>query len=156
MRRVEADQPWSLIDPDQAPELTDLWGPEFDAAYRKAEADGRCMRQVPARDLYGKMMRALAQTGNGWMTFKDACNAKCNQTAEAGNVVHLSNLCTEITEVTSDDQTAVCNLGSINLARHLATGPDGAVSVDWGRLRGTVRTAARPCRGSSSRSTPRS
>jgi ribonucleoside-diphosphate reductase alpha chain len=99
------------------------------------------VRQVPARDLYGKMMRTLAQTGNGWMTFKDACNAKCNQTAEAGNVVHLSNLCTEITEVTSDDHTAVCNLGSVNLARHLTTGPDGAAEVDWARLRDTVRTA---------------
>ena len=99
------------------------------------------MRQVQARDLYGKMMRTLAQTGNGWMTFKDACNAKCNQTAEPGSVVHLSNLCTEITEVTSDDQTAVCNLGSVNLARHLATGPDGTPDVDWARLRDTVRTA---------------
>jgi ribonucleoside-diphosphate reductase alpha chain len=143
MRRVEADRPWSLIDPDQAPELTDLWGAEFDAAYRKAEEDGRYVRQVPARDLYGKMMRTLAQTGNGWMTFKDACNAKCNQTAGSGNVVHLSNLCTEITEVTSDEHTAVCNLGSVNLARHLAAGPDGAVTVDWARLRDTVRVAVR-------------
>jgi ribonucleoside-diphosphate reductase alpha chain len=141
MRRVEGDQPWSLIDPDQAPGLADLWGAEFDAAYRKAEEEGRYVRQVPARDLYGKMMRTLAQTGNGWMTFKDACNAKCNQTAEAGNVVHLSNLCTEITEVTTDEQTAVCNLGSVNLGRHLAVGADGAVTVDWARLRDTVRTA---------------
>ena len=66
------------------PELPDLWGEEFDAAYREAEADGRYVRQVQARDLYGKMMRTLAQTGNGWMTFKDACNAKCNQTGRAG------------------------------------------------------------------------
>jgi ribonucleoside-diphosphate reductase alpha chain len=147
MRRVEADQVWSLFDPDQVPELTDRWGEAFDAAYRKAEAGGRYVRQVPARDLYGKMMRTLAQTGNGWMTFKDACNAKCNQATECdqtagdGRVVHLSNLCTEITEVTSDDETAVCNLGSINLARHLAAGPDGTPAVDWERLRDTVRTA---------------
>lgn len=141
MRRVEAGQPWSLFDPDQVPELADLWGAAFDAAYREAEAEGRYVRQVPARDLYGKMMRTLAQTGNGWMTFKDACNAKCNQTAAPGNVVHLSNLCTEITEVTSDEQTAVCNLGSVNLARHLTTGPDGAPGVDWEKLRDTVRTA---------------
>jgi ribonucleoside-diphosphate reductase alpha chain len=87
------------------------------------------------------MMRTLAQTGNGWMTFKDSCNAKCNQAAGDGNVVHLSNLCTEITEVTSDTETAVCNLGSINLARHLITGPDGHAQVDWDKLRGTVRTA---------------
>jgi ribonucleoside-diphosphate reductase alpha chain len=87
------------------------------------------------------MMRTLAQTGNGWMTFKDACNARCNQTAAAGNVVHLSNLCTEIIEVTSDTETAVCNLGSVNLARHLTTGTGGRVEVDWARLRQTVRTA---------------
>jgi ribonucleoside-diphosphate reductase alpha chain len=141
MRRVEADQAWSLFDPGAVPGLTDLWGEAFGAAYRKAEAEGRYVRQVPARDLYGKMMRTLAQTGNGWMTFKDASNAKCNQTAESGNVVHLSNLCTEITEVTSDDETAVCNLGSVNLARHLATGADGTPGVDWEKLRDTVRTA---------------
>jgi ribonucleoside-diphosphate reductase alpha chain len=140
MRRVEADQAWSLFDPDQVPELTDRWGEAFDAAYRQAEAEGRYVRQVPARDLYGKMMRTLAQTGNGWMTFKDACNSKCNQTGD-GRVVHLSNLCTEITEVTSDDETAVCNLGSINLARHLTAGPDGTPAVDWQKLRETVRTA---------------
>jgi ribonucleoside-diphosphate reductase alpha chain len=140
MRRVEADQAWSLFDPDQVPELTDRWGDAFCAAYRKAEAEGRYVRQVPARDLYGKMMRTLAQTGNGWMTFKDACNSKCNQTGD-GRMVHLSNLCTEITEVTSDDETAVCNLGSINLARHLAVGQDGTPAVDWPKLRDTVRTA---------------
>jgi ribonucleoside-diphosphate reductase alpha chain len=140
MRRVEADVMWSLFDPDQVPELTDRWGEAFDAAYRQAEAEGRYVRQVPARDLYAKMMRTLAQTGNGWMTFKDACNAKCNQTGD-GPVVHLSNLCTEITEVTSDDETAVCNLGSINLARHLTAGQDGTPAVDWPKLRETVRTA---------------
>ena len=140
MRRVESDQLWSLFDPDQVPELTDRWGDAFDAAYRQAEAEGRYVRQVQARDLYGKMMRTLAQTGNGWMTFKDACNSKCNQTGE-GRVVHLSNLCTEITEVTSDEETAVCNLGSINLARHLAAGQDGTPAVDWRKLRETVRTA---------------
>jgi len=136
MRRVEADAMWSLIDPAEVPELTDLWGDEFDAAYRAAEARGRFVRQVRARDLFGRMMRTLAQTGNGWMTFKDRSNRLCNQTAEPGNVVHLSNLCTEIIEVTSDTETAVCNLGSVNLGAHL--GPDG---IDWEKLRATVRTA---------------
>jgi ribonucleoside-diphosphate reductase alpha chain len=140
MRRVEADELWSLIDPDQAPELVDLWGTAFDVAYRQAEADGRYVRQLKARDLYGRMMRTLAQTGNGWMTFKDTSNAKCNQTSDDGGVgapgVHLSNLCTEIIEVSSDTETAVCNLGSINLAQHLAGG-----ELDWAKLRDTVRTA---------------
>jgi ribonucleoside-diphosphate reductase alpha chain len=132
---------WSLIDPDVVPELPDLWGEAFDAAYRAAEAGGRYVRQVKARDLYAKMMRTLAQTGNGWMTFKDATNAKCNQTGAAGNVVHLSSLCTEITEVTTDSETAVCNLGSVNLARHLTTGANGQATVDWAKLRQTVHTA---------------
>ncbi|MDG4780976.1 ribonucleoside-diphosphate reductase subunit alpha [Micromonospora sp. WMMD961] len=136
MRRVEADEMWSLFDPHEVPELPDLWGERFDAAYREAEAQGRYVRQVPARELYGKMMRTLAQTGNGWMTFKDASNRLCNQTAEPGNVVHLSNLCTEIVEVSSDAETAVCNLGSVNLAAHLVDG-----GIDWERLRATVRTA---------------
>jgi ribonucleoside-diphosphate reductase alpha chain len=86
------------------------------------------------------MMRTLAQTGNGWMTFKDASNRTCNQTRDTpgGPVVHLSNLCTEIIEVSSDGETAVCNLGSVNLARHLT--PDRS-AVDWETLRRTVRTA---------------
>jgi ribonucleoside-diphosphate reductase alpha chain len=84
------------------------------------------------------MMRTLAETGNGWMTFKDACNLKCNQTGKPGNVVHLSNLCTEIIEVTSHDETAVCNLGSINLgAGRRRTG--GQVRLR--EARATVRTA---------------
>jgi ribonucleoside-diphosphate reductase alpha chain len=142
MRRVEADELWSLIDPDVEPRLPDVWGAEFDQLYRAAEKAGRYTKQVKARDLYGRMMRTLAQTGNGWMTFKDAANAKCNQTGQPGNVVHLSNLCTEITEVSSDTETAVCNLGSVNLAEHLITARNGAgKGLDWEKLRGTVRTA---------------
>lgn len=138
MRRVEADEDWSLIDPDVAPELPDHWGPAFDEAYRAHEAAGRVVATIKARDLYGRMMRTLAQTGNGWMTFKDAANRTCNQVLDqpGSPVVHLSNLCTEIIEVSSDTETAVCNLGSINLAQHLAAG-----GIDWERLRQTVRTA---------------
>ena len=101
------------------------------------------MRQVKARELYGRMMRTLAQTGNGWMTFKDASNANCNQTGAAGNVVHLSNLCTEIIEVTSDAETAVCNLGSINLARHLTT---ARTAAGRGLGQAARRRCGRPCR----------
>ncbi|WP_432035872.1 ribonucleoside-diphosphate reductase subunit alpha [Streptomyces cucumeris] len=137
MRRVEADADWSLFSPADAPQLVDLWGEEFDAAYRRAEAEGRAVKQVPARQLYARMMRTLAQTGNGWMTFKDAANRTANQTAEPGKVVHSSNLCTEILEVTDDGETAVCNLGSVNLAAHL--GENG--QMDWERLDATVRTA---------------
>jgi ribonucleoside-diphosphate reductase alpha chain len=138
MRRVENDATWSLFDPKQVPELADLWGDAFDEAYRAAEREGRFVRQIPARKLYGRMMRTLAETGNGWMTFKDAANRACNQTAEPGHTVHLSNLCTEILEVTGDGEAAVCNLGSVNLAAHVTS-----AGVDWERLRSTVRTAVR-------------
>ncbi|WP_119291415.1 ribonucleoside-diphosphate reductase subunit alpha [Streptomyces sp. YIM 130001] len=137
MRRVETDGNWSLFSPVDVPELVDLWGEEFDAAYRRAEAAGLARRTLPARDLYGRMMRALAQTGNGWMTFKDAANRTANQTAEPGNVVHSSNLCTEILEVTDDGETAVCNLGSVNVGAFVTD--DGA--IDWERLDATVHTA---------------
>ncbi|WP_407550014.1 ribonucleoside-diphosphate reductase subunit alpha [Streptomyces sp. Pv4-95] len=142
MRRVEADADWSLFSPSDTPELVDLWGAEFDAAYRRAEAEGKALKQIPARLLYSRMMRTLAQTGNGWMTFKDAANRTANQTAEPGKVVHSSNLCTEILEVTDDGETAVCNLGSVNLAAHLGDETAGwEDAMDWERLDATVRTA---------------
>ena len=136
MKRVKADGLWSLFDPKKEPELTDLYGAQFEEAYLKAEAAGRFAKQVKARELYARMMKTLAETGNAWMTFKDACNSKCNQTLAAGHVAHSSNLCTEIVEVTSAGETAVCNLGSINLARHVT---DGA--FDFAKLARTVRTA---------------
>ncbi|GAA0322135.1 ribonucleoside-diphosphate reductase subunit alpha [Streptomyces turgidiscabies] len=138
MRRVDSDALWSLFSPSDVPELVDLWGAEFDAAYRAAEEAGLARKTIPARDLYGRMMRTLAQTGNGWMTFKDAANRTANQTAEPGSVVHSSNLCTEILEVTDDGETAVCNLGSVNLGAFVDT---AAGDIDWERLDETVRTA---------------
>ncbi|MFD5328081.1 ribonucleoside-diphosphate reductase subunit alpha [Streptomyces sp. NPDC127092] len=138
MRRVNADAEWSLFSPADVPELVDLYGEEFDAAYRKAEEAGLARKTMPARDLYGRMMRTLAQTGNGWMTFKDASNRTANQTALPGTVVHSSNLCTEIIEVTNDDETAVCNLGSVNLGAFVDTATG---DLDWERLDATVRTA---------------
>ena len=138
MRRVETDGDWSLFDPKVVPHFVDSWGETFETAYRKAEAAGLAAKTVKARDLYARMLRTLAQTGNGWMTFKDRCNATSNQTAKADNVIHLSNLCTEILEVTNAGETAVCNLGSINLSRHVV---DGA--IDYDKLATTVRTAVR-------------
>lgn len=138
MKRVESDGLWSLFDPKVLPQLPDLYGKEFEAAYLDAESQKSFARQVRARDLYARMMRTLAQTGNGWMTFKDSSNAKCNQTARPGRTVHLSNLCTEIVEVTSAEETAVCNLGSINLARHVE-----GWTFDYARLAKNVRSAVR-------------
>jgi len=138
MKRVEANQPWSLFDPKDVPELPDLWGESFERAYEQAEARGLARKTLPARDLYARMMRTLAQTGNGWMTFKDKANRACNQTARPHAVVHLSNLCTEILEITADTESAVCNLGSINLARHVADR-----GFDFEKLAQTVELAVR-------------
>ncbi|WP_449445923.1 ribonucleoside-diphosphate reductase subunit alpha [Thermomonas brevis] len=139
MKRVEADQVWSLFDPRVVPELVDLHGEEFEHAYQQAEVQGKAARTIPARKLYARMMRTLAETGNGWMTFKDKCNRAGNQTLRPHNVIHLSNLCTEILEVTSAEETAVCNLGSINLAHHL----DAHGDFDFEKLAETVRLAVR-------------
>ena len=141
MKRVDEDGLWSLFDPKLVPNLPDLYGKEFEEAYLQAEEGKIYHRQVKARELYARMMRSLAETGNGWMTFKDACNIKNNQTGAPGNVIHLSNLCTEITEVTSKDETAVCNLGSINLARHVTMNDAGEVVFDFAKLAETVRVA---------------
>ncbi|MEP7044823.1 MAG: ribonucleoside-diphosphate reductase subunit alpha [Dokdonella sp.] len=138
MRRVDTDAAWSLFDPKDVPDFPDLWGEAFENAYVQAEAQGLAKKTVQARDLYARMMRTLAQTGNGWMTFKDACNRACNQTARSDNAVHLSNLCTEIIEVSSAGETAVCNLGSINLSQH----HDG-VAFDFDKLAHTVQIAVR-------------
>jgi ribonucleoside-diphosphate reductase alpha chain len=144
MKRVENDWSWSLFDPKKVPHLTDLFGEAFERAYVEAESQKLYERQVPARQLYARMMRTLAQTGNGWMTFKDPSNARCNQTSdttrpgETPRVVHLSNLCTEILEVTSNAETAVCNLGSLNLG-HFVAGDQ----LDVERLGEVVRTAVR-------------
>jgi ribonucleoside-diphosphate reductase alpha chain len=153
MKRVQADGVWSLFDPKVVPHFPDLFGEQFEAAYLQAEEEGKFVRQVNARDLYAKMMRTMAQTGNGWMTFKDASNRKSNQTARPENVVHLSNLCTEIIEVTSDNETAVCNLGSINVARYVkwnaafqaADGRQdaGVPEFDYEKLHRNVRLAVR-------------
>jgi len=138
MRRVDEDGAWSLFDPHDVPDFPDLWGAAFEQAYVQAETCGTARKVIKARDLYARMMRTLAQTGNGWMTFKDACNRACNQSARASNTVHLSNLCTEIVEVTHSGETAVCNLGSINLARCVAD-----EQFDFEKLAHTVQVAVR-------------
>ncbi len=155
MERVENDWQWSLFDPKKVPELTDTYGEEFRTIYEQAENDKLYERQIPARQLYTRMMRTLAETGNGWMTFKDASNAKCNQTGPGApgagmdganardRVVHLSNLCTEIIEITSEHETAVCNLGSVNLGafvqRAAASNGSAPAGFDFERLGEVVR-----------------
>ena len=137
MKRVEENKMWSLFDPKEFPQLTDSFGEEFEKLYEEAEAEGRAVRQVSARNLYSRMMRTLAETGNGWMTFKDQSNKKSNQTLKKENIIHLSNLCTEILEVTSKNETAVCNLGSINIGNHFHP----HTKVNWEKLQNTVEKA---------------
>jgi len=141
MQRVEADGEWTLFSPDETPDLHDLYGKAFAkryAAYEAKAARGeiRVFKQVRAVDLWRKMLTMLFETGHPWITFKDPCNLRSPQ-RHAG-VIHSSNLCTEITLNTSDDETAVCNLGSINLANHILNG-----GLDEARLKKTVTTAMR-------------
>ena len=138
MKRVEEDKMWSLFDPKEVPELVDSFGDDFEKYYETAEQEGKAIRQISARNLYARMMRTLAETGNGWITFKDHCNTKSNQTfKKEEHIIHLSNLCTEILEVTSKNETAVCNLGSINISNHYHP----QTKIDWGKLKDTVEKA---------------
>ena len=142
MERVMQKDPWTLFSPSEVPELHDLYGDEFRKAYEAAEAKTRSgeitnFRVVSAETLWRKMLESLYETGHPWMTFKDPCNVRSPQ--QHVGVVHSSNLCTEITLNTSDNEIAVCNLGSVNLANHITE--DG--EIDHEKLQSTVRTAIR-------------
>lgn len=137
MKRVEKDEEWSLFSPNEVPHLLDSFGAEFDKYYAEYEAAGKALKKVHARTLYSRMMQTLAETGNGWICFKDKANLRSAQTAEKGNVIHSSNLCTEILEVTSGEETAVCNLGSINLAMYVTD----QKQFDYEKLREVVHKA---------------
>lgn len=141
MKRVMDKGQWTLFSPSDVPDLHDLYGQAFERAYTAYEAkvdsgELQLFKRVPAVDLWRKMLSMLFETGHPWITFKDPCNIRSPQ--QHVGVVHSSNLCTEITLNTSDTETAVCNLGSVNLARHLK---DGAIDHD--KLRKTVSTAMR-------------
>ncbi len=146
MRRVLEKGRWTLFSPSDVPDLHDLFGAEFEAAYVEYEAQaarGKIAqsRSVEASDLWRKMLTMLFETGHPWITFKDACNLRSPQ--QHAGVVHSSNLCTEITLNTSDTETAVCNLGSVNLLNHLARDEQGLLALDHAKLRRTVTTAMR-------------
>jgi ribonucleoside-diphosphate reductase alpha chain len=120
MERVEKDEMWSLMSPDQCPGLSDTWGVEFCIMYSKYEAEGKFMRQIPAKKLWQMIVDAQIQTGTPYLLYKDACNAKSNQ--QNLGTIKSSNLCTEIIEYTSPEETAVCNLGSLALPRFVENG----------------------------------
>ncbi|TWD75397.1 ribonucleoside-diphosphate reductase alpha chain [Kribbella amoyensis] len=141
LQRVEAGGEWTLFSPDEVPELHDLYGTAFAEAYVGYEqaadrGEIRVLRRIKAVELWRRMLTVLFETGHPWITFKDACNLRSPQ--QHDGVVHSSNLCTEITLNTTVDETAVCNLGSVNLVAHL-TGS----GLDADLLRATVKTAVR-------------
>lgn len=120
MRAVENDDWWYLIDPtacDKGP-LSDVYGQKFEELYMDYVERGLYCKRIKARDLYAKMMKTLAETGNGWMTFKDAANEKSIQNHDKNrSIIHSSNLCTEILQCTSASTTSVCSIGSINVSK---------------------------------------
>ncbi|HSV71806.1 MAG TPA: ribonucleoside-diphosphate reductase subunit alpha [Methylibium sp.] len=142
MRRVVEGGDWTLFSPSTCPDLHDKFGQAFEQAYTAYEAkvdrgELKLFKRVPAKDLWRKMLSMLFETGHPWITFKDACNVRSPQ--QHVGVVHSSNLCTEITLNTNGGEIAVCNLGSVNLARHLTA--DG--QIDHAKLKQTVATAMR-------------
>lgn len=141
MKRVFKNQQWTLFSPNDVPDLHDLYGAAFEAryeAYEKQTESGelKLFKRVQAVDLWRKMLGMLFETGHPWVTFKDPCNLRSPQ--QHVGVVHSSNLCTEITLNTDAEEIAVCNLGSVNLARHV--GPDG---LDSAKLERTIDSAVR-------------
>ncbi|CAN7380255.1 ribonucleoside-diphosphate reductase subunit alpha [Acidovorax sp. LjRoot117] len=141
MRRVMEKGTWTLFSPSDVPDLHDLFGTAFEKAYvayeqKAARGEIKPSKTVQATDMWRKMLTMLFETGHPWITFKDACNVRSPQ--QHAGVVHSSNLCTEITLNTSDTETAVCNLGSVNLLQHLKDG-----QIDHDKLKKTITVAMR-------------
>ena len=141
MKRVFEDKEWTLFTPNDTPDLHDLYGAAFEARYEAYEQQADAgeitvFRRIKAQDLWRKMLGMLFETGHPWVTFKDPCNLRSPQ--QHAGVVHSSNLCTEITLNTNQDEIAVCNLGSVNMPQHI--GEDG---LDLAKLKRTIDTAVR-------------
>lgn len=141
IKRVIKGEDWTLFSPEEVPELHHLYGKKFEKKYREYEkktktGEMKLFKTLPAQELWRKMISMLFETGHPWVTFKDPCNIRSPQ--DHIGVIHNSNLCTEITLNTSAEETAVCNLGSINLARHIKAG-----KLDEQKLKKTVSTAMR-------------
>src|SRR5690242_19204259 len=141
MKRVMENAEWTLFSPSDVRDLHDKFGKDFEERYlryeeKAARGEIKLFKKIPAVQLWRKMLSMLFETGHPWITFKDPCNLRSPQ--QHAGVVHSSNLCTEITLNTSDDEIAVCNLGSVNLVAHMTA--DG---LDFGKLRQTISTAMR-------------
>ncbi len=146
MKRVMEGGEWTLFSPSEASDLHDKYGRDFEVAYNRyeekaARGEMKVAKKLPALTLWRKMLTMLFETGHPWFTFKDPCNIRSPQ--QHVGVVHSSNLCTEITLNTNDNEIAVCNLGSINLVNHLKTDANGVRSLDSEKLARTTRIAMR-------------
>jgi ribonucleoside-diphosphate reductase subunit M1 len=138
MRRVEANEDWSLMCPHNCPGLYDCWGEEFEALYTKYEQEGNYLKRVKAQDLWFAIIESQVETGTPYMLYKDACNRKSNQ--QNVGTIRCSNLCTEIVEYSSKDEIAVCNLASIALNMFVKT---GAKEYDFQKLKEVTKTATK-------------
>ncbi len=141
MKRVAENAQWTLFSPEETPDLHDLYGADFETAYTAYEEKAdrgeiNSFRRIAAQDLWRKMLGMLFETGHPWITFKDPCNIRSPQSHSG--VVHSSNLCTEITLNTTDNEIAVCNLGSVNLPQHV---DDNGLNLE--KLEKTINTAMR-------------
>ncbi|KQV53737.1 MULTISPECIES: ribonucleoside-diphosphate reductase subunit alpha [unclassified Duganella] len=141
MKRVMEKSHWTLFSPSETPDLHDKVGKAFEEAYvgyeaKAAAGEIRVFKKIEALDLWRKMLSMLFETGHPWITFKDPCNIRSPQ--QHVGVVHSSNLCTEITLNTNEDEIAVCNLGSVNMPAHMKEG-----KIDHVKLQKTIRTAMR-------------
>ena len=145
MKRVEANGEWTLFCPNESPGLADCWGEEFEALYAKYEAEGKGKKTIKAQQLWFAILESQVETGNPYMLFKDACNRKSNQ--QNLGTIRSSNLCTEIVEFTSPEETAVCNLASIALPRFVVendpSSPTGRTDTRQKKLRGSINAANR-------------
>ncbi|MFC5432003.1 ribonucleoside-diphosphate reductase subunit alpha [Paraburkholderia denitrificans] len=146
MKRVMEGGDWTLFSPSSCPDLHDKFGDEFERAYvayeeKAARGEIKLYKKMPAAQLWRKMLGMLFETGHPWITFKDPCNVRSPQ--QHVGVVHSSNLCTEITLNTNDNEIAVCNLGSVNLVAHMVKQADGSYALDQDKLKRTISVAMR-------------
>merc|ERR1719370_876679 len=136
MKRVKADENWSLMCPDECPGLHEVWGEEFDKLYEKYEKEGRAKKTVKAQQLWYAIIESQIETGTPYMLYKDACNRKSNQ--QNLGTIKCSNLCTEIVEYSSPDEVAVCNLASIALNMYVKDG-----QYDFAKLKEVTKVATK-------------
>ena len=136
MERVESNQPWTLFCPSEAPGLSDVYGDEFRALYERYEQEGRGRKQIDAQKLWFKVLDSQIETGTPYILYKDACNSKSNQ--KNLGTIKSSNLCTEIVEYSSPDETAVCNLASLALPSYVEN-----KTFNYDKMRHVVKVAVR-------------